>query len=65
MKAIALLSLALTLTACGKIGLSGIVNQSFGNWTELQLPSGCIPKEIAAEDESGVAVLCEDGRVFH
>lgn len=61
----ALVALSLTLAACGKTGVSGSISQTFGNWAQVRLPAGCIAKLISAEESSGVAVLCEDGRVFH
>ena len=58
--------LALSLLAgCGKVGVSGVMSQVVGNWAEVKLPDGCVAKSISAEENSGVAVLCEDGRVFH
>ncbi len=60
-----LLIAALLLTGCGKIGVSGIVDQAVGNWAEVKLPSGCKARQVAGEEGSGVIVLCEDGRVFH
>jgi hypothetical protein len=53
------------LCGCGKLGVSGNVAQLVGNWAEVKLPDGCKVKQIAAERDSGVAVLCEDGRIFH
>jgi hypothetical protein len=61
----ALVALCLTLSACDKLGPTGIANQAVGNWAQIQLPPGCTVKQIAAEEHGGVAVLCEDGRVFH
>ena len=58
-------TLLLALSGCGKLGISGIVSQEVGNWAQLNLPDGCVAKQISAEESSGVAVLCEDGRVFH
>jgi hypothetical protein len=57
--------LLLTLTGCGKLGVSGTVGKAFGDWAEVKLPSGCVAKQISAEEQGGVAVLCEDGRVFN
>jgi hypothetical protein len=54
-----------SLAACGKIGVTGMVDQAMGNWAQVKLPDGCVPRQIAAEANSGVAVLCKDGRVFH
>lgn len=62
---LAILAMALVLTGCDKMGASGIVNQTFGNWAEIKLPDGCVAQQIASSSDSGVAVLCEDGRVFH
>lgn len=59
------LAALLTLAGCGKIGVSGVVSQVVGNWAEVKLPANCQAKQISAEENSGVAVLCEDGRVFH
>ena len=53
------------LAGCGKLGVSGTVNQMVGDWAEVKLPAGCTPKQIAGEEGSGVIVLCEDGRIFH
>ena len=57
--------LGATLAGCGKLGLSGSFNQAVGNWARVSLPDGCNVKQIAAEHDNGVAILCEDGRVFH
>lgn len=59
------LGLLLALSACDKYGVNGSVNQTFGNWAEVHIPAGCVPVQIAAEHESGVVVLCRDGRIFH
>lgn len=61
---VALIALLL-LSGCGKLGFSGHVSQMFGNWAEVKLPDGCKARQISAEEGSGVAILCEDGRVFH
>lgn len=53
------------LTSCGKLGFTGHLQHMIGNWAQVQLPPNCVPKQIAAEENSGVAILCEDGRVFH
>lgn len=66
MKKYLILSMAIVLLAgCGKLGVSGHIAQAFGDWAEVRLPDGCRVKQISAEEDSGVAVLCEDGRVFH
>ncbi len=58
-------ALMLPLVGCGKVGVGGSVKQIFGDWAEVKLPDGCRAKQISAEESSGVAVLCEDGRIFH
>ena len=65
MKSLSVALLALLLSGCGKLGVSGHIDQMFGNWAQVNLPPGCKPKQISAEEGSGTAVLCEDGRVFH
>jgi hypothetical protein len=65
MKSLSVALIALLLTGCGKLGVSGHISQAFGNWAQVNLPEGCKPKQISAEEGSGTAVLCEDGRVFH
>jgi hypothetical protein len=66
MKTVVLALLALAaLTGCDKLGVNGVVSQAVGNWAEVKLPAGCAAKQIVAEEHTGVAVLCEDGRVFH
>ncbi|HTK84180.1 MAG TPA: hypothetical protein VL625_03755 [Patescibacteria group bacterium] len=66
MKNIIFAFIACTVIAgCGKIGAGGAVNQLMGNWAEVKLPADCKVKQIAGEEESGVIILCEDGRVFH
>ena len=62
---ICVLITAVALTACDKIGGTGTLNQMVGNWAEVKLPKGCVAKQIAGEEGSGVIVLCEDGRIFH
>lgn len=62
---ILLVILFISLTACDKMGATGILNQNLGNWAELKLPKYCVPKEIASSSDAGVALLCEDGRLFH
>ena len=56
---------ALVLSGCGKVGVGGMMSQAVGNWAEVRLPDGCKAKMIAAEENSGTVVLCEDGRLFH
>jgi len=63
--AIIALALTLTLAGCDKVGADGTVAQMLGSWAQVTLPDGCIAKQIAASENNGVAVLCEDGRVFH
>lgn len=53
------------MSACGKVGVSGHWNRAFGNWAEVRLPPGCTARQIAADENGGVSILCEDGRVFH
>jgi len=53
------------LTGCSKYGAGAGLDRLMGNWVPVNLPSGCVVKQIAAEESGGVAVLCEDGRVFH
>jgi dihydroxyacid dehydratase/phosphogluconate dehydratase len=53
------------LVSCDKIAPGQGLNRLVGNWVPLQLPAGCAVRQIAAEESGGVAVLCEDGRVFH
>jgi hypothetical protein len=55
----------LLLAGCAKIGISGHVAQVVGNWAEVHPPEGCQVLQIAAEEGSGTALLCADGRVFH
>lgn len=65
MKTIVIVGLMALLAACGKIGVGGHISHAFGNWAQVDLPTGCVAKQLAAsEGGSGVAVLCEDGRVF-
>ena len=54
--------LILTLVGCEKQGVDG--GPASYNWHEIQLPPACRPKSIAGA-AGGMAVLCEDGRVFH
>lgn len=68
MKAVVLIVLcgaAMAVAACSKTGVGGAISQTFGDWAVVRLPAGCVAKQIAAEEGNGVAVLCEDGRVFH
>ena len=60
-----LVAACLLLSSCDKVGAGGGISHLVGNWTEVHLPQGCVAKQIAAEEGNGVAVLCEDGRVFH
>lgn len=62
---IVLISGLTILTGCDKVGAGGAMNQLIGNWAEVNIPEGCIVKQISAEESGGVAILCEDGRVFH
>lgn len=64
-KIIAICALALALSGCSKYGVSGSIDHAMGDWAQVKLPEGCVAKQIAVEENSGVAVLCEDGRVFH
>ena len=63
-KIVALMVVALSLTGCAKVGVSGKLNQLVGDWAEVHLPDGCVAKQVAASQHE-VVVLCEDGRVFH
>ena len=66
MKRIVLVALACAaLAGCDKYGSGGYWSHMVGNWVQVQLPAGCNVKQIAAEERGGVAVLCDDGRVFH
>ncbi len=56
---------ALSLCSCGKYDPGSSISHAFGGWGEIRLPDGCVAKQIAVESNNGVAVLCEDGRVFH
>jgi len=63
---IAVISASILLfSGCNKLGSGGVMAQIAGDWAQVKLPQGCVAKQIAAESGSGVAVLCEDGRVFH
>lgn len=53
------------LAGCDKYGAGSGIDRLLGNWVPVTLPDGCVVKQIAAEENGGVAVLCEDGRVFH
>jgi hypothetical protein len=62
---IVLFTSLLLLSSCGKYGMGGYINHSIGDWAEVNLPSGCVVKQIATESSGkGVAILCNDGRVF-
>lgn len=50
---------------CAKYGLSGCASQALGDWAEVAPPPGCKVRQIAAEPNAGVVVLCDDGRIFH
>lgn len=63
-KLFVILLLTASLSACSKMG-SGVLSQMIGNWAEITPPAGCKVRQIAASSDAGVAVLCEDGRVFH
>lgn len=65
MKHLLLLAAAFSLTACGKVGVTGTINRALGSWAQVTLPAGCTAKQIAADENGGVSVLCTDGRVFH
>ena len=58
-------AIAILISGCGKTGIGGSFSQLAGNWAQIKEPDGCKVKQIAAESSSGVAVLCEDGRIFH
>lgn len=57
--------LLVALVGCGKVGVGGTVKQFVGDWAQVRVPDGCKPKQISAEADNGVVILCEDGRVFH
>lgn len=61
----AVLLLCLLTFGCAKYGVSGCASHAVGDWAQVNIPDGCKVKAIAAEKDSGVAILCEDGRVFH
>ena len=62
MKIIILATLLITLIGCS----SGSSFKAYSFWEEEKLPDGCIVKQIAAGgSQANVAILCEDGRVFH
>ncbi len=65
MKTIFVVGLCIALSACDKLGAGGGFQHLVGNWAEIHMPPGCVAKQISAEETAGVAVLCEDGRVFH
>lgn len=64
-KLIVLGLIVLSVAACDKMGVGGVVNQAVGNWAQIKVPEGCVVTQIASSSDSGVAVLCEDGRLFH
>jgi hypothetical protein len=47
------------LSACDNPQAAG------GKWVEIKPPPDCKVKQIAGEGLKSVALLCEDGRVFH
>lgn len=61
---ITLLLSLIVLAGCGKLGVKGELSQLEGNWAEAKLPPGCKVKMIATS-QGTLAILCEDGRVFH
>jgi hypothetical protein len=65
-KAITVCSFAILLTfsGCDKYGVGTKLDRMVGNWVPVTLPEGCVVKQIAS-DETGIAVLCDDGRIFH
>lgn len=65
MKTTVIVLACVLLAACDKVSVGQRLNRVVGNWAELQVPAGCKPKQISVEEGSGVAVLCEDGRIFH
>lgn len=64
MKKLILLACFLSF-GCAKYGVSGCASQAVGDWAEARPPTGCKPKQIAAEANAGVVILCDDGRIFH
>lgn len=64
-KVLLIVAVSLALAACDKYGGTGAIQHALGNWASVNLPAGCVAKQIAAEEHGGVVVLCEDGRIFH
>ena len=65
MRLISISLFVVLLAGCGKLGFGGHVAHAFGDWALVDLPKGCVAKQIAAsEGGAGIAVLCEDGRVY-
>lgn len=62
---LASMALCLALAACNKTGVGGYAGRLLGDWVQLKLPEGCVARQIAADEQGGVSVLCEDGRIFH
>jgi hypothetical protein len=54
-----LLLTVMPLSACDNPSAAG------DKWVEIKPPPDCKVKQIAGEGLKSVAVLCEDGRVFH
>lgn len=48
------------LVSCSKYGVSGYVEHAVGDWAQVRLPTDCKPKQVAAEEDNGVIVLCEE-----
>lgn len=49
------------MQSCGKGGSNSVV---IGGWSEVIAPDGCKVKQISYGRYS-IALLCEDGRIFH
>lgn len=64
MKTLIFAAILMLLAGCNKYGGSRW-NHVIGDWAEVHMPAGCVPKQVAAEEAAGVVVLCEDGRIFH
>jgi len=45
--------------------ISCLPSNVYGAWTQVNVPEGCKPKQISADSQVAVFILCEDGRVFH